>query len=240
MNLPAQRGPRLVICLAAALCAVSVDSQAQTPGVVQVAPADLVAGVPRRVMEAARVSAGEGITLDGRLDEPVWTRALPAKDFIQIDPQNGEPATEPTEVRIAFSEDAFYMGVTAYDSEPDKWLGFQRRRDEFLPSDDRFMWRIDTFLDERSGYFFEMNPSGLMADAVFGVNGMNRAWDGIWNARVRHSEIGWTIEIEIPFRTLNFDPDQRHLGHQLPAHGAPQERGQHLDGMGAATRAWGA
>jgi hypothetical protein len=69
------------------------------------------------------------------------------------------------------------------------------------------MWRIDTFLDERSGYFFEMNPSGLMADAVFGVNGMNRAWDGIWNARVRHSEIGWTIEIEIPFRTLNFDPN---------------------------------
>ena len=136
----------------------------------------------------------------------MWTRALPAKDFIQIDPQNGEPATEPTEVRIAFSEDAFYMGVTAFDSEPDKWLGFQRRRDEFLPSDDRFMWRIDTFLDERSGYFFEMNPSGLMADAVFGVNGMNRAWDGIWNARVRHSEIGWTIEIEIPFRTLNFDP----------------------------------
>ena len=125
------------------------------------------------------------------------------------------------------------MGVTAYDSEPDKWLGFQRRRDEFLQSDDRFMWRIDTFLDERSGYFFEMNPSGLMADAVFGVNGMNRAWDGIWNARVHHSEIGWTIEIEIPFRTLNFDPDQRHLGHQLPAHGPAQERRQHLDGMGA-------
>jgi hypothetical protein len=55
------------------------------------------------------------------------------------------------------------MGVTWYDSEPDKWLGYQRHRDEFLPADDRFMWTIDTFLDERSGYFFEMNPSGLMA-----------------------------------------------------------------------------
>ena len=99
------------------------------------------------------------------------------------------------------------MGVTCFDSEPDKWLGYQRRRDEFLPADDRFMWTIDTFLDERSGYFFEMNPSGLMADSLFGINGDNRAWDGIWNARVRHSEIGWTIEIEIPFRTLNFDPN---------------------------------
>ena len=147
MNASARRGPGLAICLAAALCSFGVNAWAQA----SVTPADLVAGVPRRVMEAARMATGEGITLDGRLDEPVWTRARPAKDFIQIDPQNGEPATEPTEVRIAFSEDAFYMGVTAYDSEPDKWLGFQRRRDEFLQSDDRFMWRIDTFLDERSG-----------------------------------------------------------------------------------------
>ena len=77
----------------------------------------------------------------------------------------------------------------------------------FLPANDRFMWTIDTFLDERSGYFFEMNPSGLMADSLFGINGDNRAWDGVWNARVRHSEIGWTIEIEIPIRTLNFDPN---------------------------------
>ena len=68
-------------------------------------------------------------------------------------------------------------------------------------------WTIETFLDERSGYFFEMNTSGLMADSLFGVNGDNRAWDGIWDARVVRSEIGWTIEIEIPFRTLNFDPN---------------------------------
>jgi hypothetical protein len=61
------------------------------------------------------------------------SEAEPAKDFVQIDPQNGTPATEPTEVRIVISKDAFYMGVTAFDSEPDKWLGYQRRRDEFLP-----------------------------------------------------------------------------------------------------------
>ena len=162
--------------------------------------------VERRNLPAARMDEGERITLDGIFDEPVWKRARPARDFIQVDPSNGRPATEPTEVRIAFSDDVFYMAVTCYDSEPDKWLGFQRRRDEFLPADDRFMWAIDTFLDERSGYFFEMNPSGLMADSVFNANGDNRAWDGIWNARVRHSDIGWTIEIEIPFRTLNFDP----------------------------------
>jgi hypothetical protein len=172
-----------------------------------VAPLQLVAGVPRRQMAAMRLGLEERITLDGRLEEAIWARALPAKDFVQIDPANGQPASEATEVRIVYNANALYMGVRAFDSEPDKWLGFQRRRDEFLSSDDRFMWRIDTFLDERSGYFFEMNPSGLMADAVFGVNGMNRAWDGIWNARVRHDDQGWTIEIEIPFRTLNFNPE---------------------------------
>jgi len=99
------------------------------------------------------------------------------------------------------------MGVTAFDSEPDRWIGYQRRRDEGLGSDDRFMWTIDTFLDGRTGYFFEMNPSGLMADALLGINGQNREWDGIWNARARRSEIGWTLEIEIPFRTLNFNPN---------------------------------
>ena len=92
-------------------------------------------------MPAERMNDGERITLDGVFDEPVWKRARPADDFIQVDPSNGRPATEPTEVRIAFSDDAFYMGVTCFDSEPDKWLGFQRRRDEFLPADDRFMWR---------------------------------------------------------------------------------------------------
>ncbi|HEU4688083.1 MAG TPA: DUF5916 domain-containing protein [Vicinamibacterales bacterium] len=161
----------------------------------------------RRTVQATRMADDERIEIDGVLDEAAWARALPAKDFIQVDPANGSPATEPTEVRIVFTKDAIYMGVTCYDSEPDKWLGYQRRRDEFLPADDRFMWTIDTFLDERSGYFFEMNPSGLMADSLFGVNGDNRAWDGIWDARVVRSEIGWTIEIEIPFRTLNFDPD---------------------------------
>ena len=106
----------------------------------------------------------------------------PAGDFIQIDPNNGQPATERTEVRIAFDGDALYLGVTAYDSEPDGIVGNQRRRDETLCSDDKFRWTIDTFLDARTGYFFEMNPEGAMADALIGNTGQNRAWDGVWTA----------------------------------------------------------
>ena len=100
-------------------------------------------------------------------------------------PRTARPATEQTEVRIIYDSESLYMGVTCFDSEPDKWLGYQRRRDEFLGSDDRFMWTIDTFNNGSTGYFFEMNPSGLMGDALRGLNGYNRQWDGIWNARVR-------------------------------------------------------
>lgn len=163
-------------------------------------------GGPRR-MAAFRLNDGESITLDGNLDEPFWSRVVPASGFVQRDPRNGQPATEPTEVRIAFDRESLYLGVTCFDSEPDRWLGYQRRRDEGLNSDDGFAWTIDTFLDGRTGYFFEMNPSGLMADSFMGINGDNREWDGIWNARARRSEIGWTLEIQIPFRTLNFNPN---------------------------------
>ena len=95
-------------------------------------------------MKAVRMGDGESITLDGRLDEDVWMRAVPATNLMQMEPNNGEPATEPTEVRIVYNSEALYMGVTCFDSEPEKWLGYQRRRDEGLGSDDRFMWVIAT------------------------------------------------------------------------------------------------
>jgi hypothetical protein len=167
---------------------------------------------PRRTMVAGRMEPTDRIELDGRLDEAAWSRGVPATNFIQQDPDNGSPATEQTEVRIIFNEDSLYMGVTCFDSEPEKWLGYQRRRDEFLQADDRFMWNFDTYNNQQSGYFFEMNPSGLMGDALRGATFQNRQWDGIWNAKVLRTDIGWTLEIEIPFRTLNFDPNAEAWG----------------------------
>jgi hypothetical protein len=161
----------------------------------------------RRTMEAVRMGDGESITLDGRLDEDVWMRAVPATNLMQMEPNNGEPATEQTEVRIVFSADNLYIGATMFDSEPDKLIFYQMGRDGNLPADDKLQWAIDTFLDGRTSYWFEMNPLGSMADALRSSNANNRQWDGIWNARSTRSEIGWTLEIEIPFRTLNFDPN---------------------------------
>ena len=162
----------------------------------------------RRSMEAIRMAPGDSITLDGRLDEDVWMRAVPATNFLQRDPDNGQPATEQTEVRFVYDADKLYMGVTLFDSEPDKLIHYQMGRDGFLPSDDKLQWAIDTFNDGQSAYWWEMNPMGSMADALRGANNTNnRQWDGIWDARSTRSDIGWILEIEVPFRTMNFNPN---------------------------------
>ncbi|MEQ1911932.1 MAG: DUF5916 domain-containing protein, partial [Vicinamibacterales bacterium] len=166
----------------------------------------------RRSVAAVRLPDSQTVTLDGRLDEEFWNTVAPATDFVQIDPDNGKLASEQTAVRIVYNADTLYIGALCLDSEPEKWLGYQRRRDEFLSSDDRFMWTIDTFHDAQSGYFFEMNPSGMMGDSLMGGGIDNRQWDGIWNAQVHRGEYGWSIEVAIPFRSLNFDPDSEQWG----------------------------
>jgi hypothetical protein len=170
---------------------------------------------PRPEVRAHRLADGESITIDGAPDEPVWQKAIPATNFLQRDPENGEPATERTEVRVVFDRDRIILGVTCFDSEPTRLLGNQMQRDQPFEADDRFMFSIDPFFDGRTGYFFEINPSGAMGDGLItsptgggGFGGdMNKSWDGIWLARVRRTAIGWTAEVEIPFKTVNFDPD---------------------------------
>ena len=185
--------------LVLALLLTASAAAAQTPDV-------MTSG--RRTMTAERMHDGEHVVLDGILDEPVWGRAQHGGEFIMQDPVLGGPPTERTEVRIVFNRDHLYIGATLFDSEPDKLKGNTMKRDEFLSADDRFMWTMDTFLNQQTGYFFEMNPSGLMADSLMGPGGVrNREWDGIWNARTRRSDIGWVLEIDIPFRTLAFDPN---------------------------------
>ena len=162
----------------------------------------------RRTMAAVRMNADESIRLDGRLDEDVWMRAVPATNFRQQNPNNGAPATEQTEVRFVYDDDKLYMGVTLFDSEPDGLIYYQMGRDGFLPADDKLQWAIDTFNDGQSAYWWETNPLGSMADALRGANNTNnRRWDGIWDLRTTRSDIGWTIEMEVPFRTMNFNPD---------------------------------
>ena len=163
----------------------------------------------KRVMITRQIPKGK-IELDGLLNEPEWKMVSPAKDFIQRDPNEGAPSTEKTEVYVIYDESNLYIGAMLFDSNPDGILAYQKRRDQSLRTDDRFMWILDTFLDGRTGYFFEVNPAGLMGDGlIIGSEsywGTNKDWNGIWDARVVILPEGWSVEVVIPFRTLNFNP----------------------------------
>ena len=83
------------------------------------------------------------------------------------------------------------------------------RKDAPLNTDDRFMWILDTYLDGRNAYFFEINPRGLMGDGLLSIGqgrSLNKDWDGIWRPWTFIGDFGWSTEIRIPFHTLNFDP----------------------------------
>ena len=165
---------------------------------------------PKPVIQAIALQEAEEVYLDGRLSEPLWDRVVPTTNFFQKEPSEGTPATEITEVRIVYSHNNLFLGVKLYDSQPDQIIGNQKLRDGSLRGDDRFMFILDTFLDGRSAYFFETNPAGLMGDGLVQVGsgwGLNKSWDGIWEARTAKHPYGWSVEIRIPFSTLNFDPN---------------------------------
>jgi len=123
------------------------------------------ASAERPTIRALRLAGGERIDVDGLLEESAWARAAPITEFRQSDPNNGEPATERSEIRVLLNADNLYIGAQFFDSDPSGMLGNQMVRDGFLSGDDRFMWVLDPFNNQTSGYFFEINPAGAMGDS---------------------------------------------------------------------------
>ena len=150
------------------------------------------------------VRATEPIVLDGRLDEAVWKAAPAATGFTQNDPQDGAPATEPTDVWVAYDDHALYIAAFCHDSDPAKIRKRLGRRDAQTDSD-WFMVAVDPYFDKRSGYAFYANPAGSITDAALS-NDVNDddSWDGIWENKAVVNGGGWTIEMRIPFNQIRF------------------------------------
>ncbi len=154
---------------------------------------------------AYRIPGNIEVNLDGLLNDQAWAMAAPISDFTQQDPVEGAEPSERTEVRVMYDDGNLYIGAMIFD-DPEGILAYQKARDADLATDDRFMWMLDTFLDNRTGYVFEINAAGLKGDALLGAGRGGRAWDGIWEVKTARLTNGWSAEIKIPFKTLNFDP----------------------------------
>ncbi len=165
------------------------------------------------VLQAARLAAVPAVDGDV-LGDPAWQGVSPATGFRQTTPDEGQPATERTEVRIGFDDQTLYVGVVCYDREPDGIIVSDSRRDASLEETDSFQVILDTFHDRQNGFVFGTNPAGLVYDGQVtreGSGGMtsgggdfNLNWDAAWEVKAAISEVGWSAELAIPFRTLRF------------------------------------
>ena len=154
-------------------------------------------------VEAVRID--ERIVIDGRLDEVVWQRANPAVDFYQQEPDEGQLASQPTEVRFLYDDNMLYIGAMMYDDEPEKAITNDLSRDFSGFSQDQFGVVLDLFRDHQTGFGFLVNPGGAMRDTQAYDNGRSDAnWNGVWYCRTAMLENGWSAELGIPFKTLRF------------------------------------
>jgi len=160
----------------------------------------------------------EAITIDGVLDEPIWSLTPKIGDLIQRQPAPGRPPTEHTDVTLLVDRDHLYIGVVSHDSEPQRVIGTQMARDASLSSDDRVEILLDTFRDQRSAFYFATNPSGALVDGLVASGQLNADWDAIWNVRTRRTDQGWVAEFAIPFKSLSFPAGQTVWGFNIARH----------------------
>jgi hypothetical protein len=157
-----------------------------------------------RKLKAVKIT--EEIAIDGRLEEPAWSAAPVATDFIQNEPRPNEPASEPTEARMLYDEDSIYLGFYMRDSRLDGLVINELKKDFGTNDGDVIEVILDTFHDERNGYMFSTNAAGAKYDAQMINEGreINSSWDGIWYVKTSRVGDGWIAEMAIPLKTLKF------------------------------------
>src|SRR5258705_9002839 len=201
---------RLLFALSISLFAVIAQAQQPSTGddTQQPTPATPIQ-ISQKNTEARRIQAArvtDVIKIDGLLDEPAWSLAQPATDFLQQQPTEGASASERTEVRVLFDDKNIYFGIRAFDSEATHINARDLVRDSSFPNDDRIEILLDTYHDRRNAFRFAVNPLGTQQDALITDEGrdINISWDGSWVSEGRIDAKGFTVEIAIPLTTLRF------------------------------------
>lgn len=165
-------------------------------------------GASEREVRAQRLAGT--VRVDGLLDEADWQRPG-AGGFIQRNPLDGKPATEASEVWVAYDDKALYVAARLRDAEPGKIVGLLGRRDDNLNSD-WFTVAVDPYFDRRSGYSFSVNPVGSILDmTLYNDEWSDDTWDGVWESAARVDGLGWTVEMRIPYDQLRFPSREEYV-----------------------------
>ena len=158
----------------------------------------------RATLRAVRLAAP--LSIDGKLDEPVYREVLPTSGFTQLDPKPGAPASQNTDVWVFFDGDAIYFTLRVWEDHPDKMITNDMKRDALtLANGELITLAFDTFHDRRSAYYFSINPIGGFSEGqIFNESQVSVDWNGIWRFKPGRFDGGWTFEMAIPFKTLRY------------------------------------
>ncbi len=158
-------------------------------------------------------------TIDGHLNDEAWINAAQVDELYQREPNIGQPVSEKTVFYVCYDASHLYVGIKCYD-DPKKITAKELARDVSLGNDDRIQVILDTYLDHRNGYWFQIGPRGSIGDATISENGavFNKEWDGLWEGKARIVEDGWEAEMAIPFKTIGFDKNQTTWGIKFIRH----------------------
>ena len=151
--------------------------------------------------------------IDGRLDDPVWRGAAHISQLVQRRPLDGPPASEASDIHIAYDSDSLYLGLHAHYSDPGMMRANRRDRDQTV-EDDLFLVYFDPFLDQQRAYVFTVNGYGVQGDAIlragalgggrFGVPRGDASWDVLFETAARIVPDGFVAEMAIPFKSLRY------------------------------------
>ena len=164
-------------------------------------------GEGRATVRAVRVS--QPLRIDGVLDEMLYRDVRSISEFIQVEPEGGQAATERTEAWVTFDDDYVYVSFRAWDSHMETLIATEMRRDSAnnWQGNDLVSFIFDTFYDRRSSFTFTVNPLGGRSDGTM-INDRQYSsdWNPVWETKTGRFDGGWTVEAAVPFKSLRYQP----------------------------------
>jgi hypothetical protein len=205
------RCPALTAAVRSAACAVVLGMAVSAYGQSAALPAAFAAGAVQSTdasghvtLRAVRLTGA--IKVDGVLDEATYRDVPAISNFIQVEPQQGPPATQKTEVWILFDNEAIYVTFRCWESDLDRMIADEMRRDSMNITNQEFVgFSFDTFKDRRNGFAFNVTPLGAFMDGqVTDERSYNGDWNPVWLVKAGRFEGGWTVEVRMPFKSLRY------------------------------------
>lgn len=161
--------------------------------------------VPKTYEAKAAISE---IKIDGEENDPAWAMATIAGDFTQLEPIEGAPITQRTDVKVVYDNTAIYVFAVMHDTHPDSILHELGNRDEGLNLNaDGFRFAIDPYNKRQSGYVFLVTASGVQTEYLDD----DITFDAVWQSAVKITSTGWTAEMKIPYSAIRFPSTQSQI-----------------------------